>query len=130
MFRTAILRTSTAVSRVAARPAARSTLVTAAAPRAAILPKIQSLVAIRMYSAGGALSKEQVEGRIMSLLQGFDKVSYNSHHASSVEGTENIARCLSYVKRKSYDCRCHLMSVAMSNRTLNAVDIQQRKSQD
>ncbi|KAK0382674.1 hypothetical protein NLU13_6685 [Sarocladium strictum] len=75
MFRTAVLRTSAAASRVALRPAARRTLITAAAPRAAVLPKIQSLVAVRMYSAGGALSKEQVEGRILSLLQGFDKVN-------------------------------------------------------
>lgn len=27
-----------------------------------------------MYSAGGSLNKEEVEGRIFSLLQGFDKV--------------------------------------------------------
>ncbi|KAH8175166.1 phosphopantetheine attachment site domain-containing protein [Sarocladium implicatum] len=76
MFRTAVLRTSAAASRVALRPAARRTLITSvAAPRTAAVPKIQSLVAVRMYSAGGALSKDQVEGRIMSLLQGFDKVN-------------------------------------------------------
>lgn len=32
---------------------------------------------MRMYSAGGGLHKEEVEGRIMSLLQGFDKVGLN-----------------------------------------------------
>jgi hypothetical protein len=50
----------------------------AVAPRAAAVavPKIQSFQAVRFYSAGGALNKDEVEGRIISLLQGFDKVSY------------------------------------------------------
>jgi NADH dehydrogenase (ubiquinone) 1 alpha/beta subcomplex 1 len=75
MFRTAVLRS---VARVAARPAA-VTRFAVAAPRAAtavVVPKIQSFQGVRFYSAGGALNKEEVEGRIMSLLQGFDKVSF------------------------------------------------------
>ena len=77
MFRTAVLRSAV---RAAARPAVRST--TFAAPRvavrspAAVVPQVQKWMAVRMYSAGGSLKKEEVEGRIMSLLQGFDKVSF------------------------------------------------------
>lgn len=49
-----------------------------AAPRAAVAApvRVQSLMGVRMYSAGGSLNKEEVEGRIISLLQGFDKVSW------------------------------------------------------
>ncbi|KAM0427932.1 hypothetical protein ACHAPT_007392 [Fusarium lateritium] len=73
MFRTAVLRS---VARVAARPAAVTRFAVVAAPRAAVVvPKIQSFQGVRFYSAGGALNKEEVEGRIMSLLQGFDKVN-------------------------------------------------------
>lgn len=76
MFRSAILRSSASAVRAAVRPATsnvvrRTTLL--AAPRVAV-PRVQSLVAVRMYSAGAGLKKEEVEGRIMSLLQGFDKV--------------------------------------------------------
>lgn len=87
MFRTAVLRS---VARVAARPAAvtRFAAVAAAAPRAAtaavVVPKIQSFQGVRFYSAGGALNKEEVEGRIMSLLQGFDKVSFFEYLLGSV----------------------------------------------
>lgn len=77
MFRTAVLRTASA-ARAAIRPAASLAVRRAIAPRAAavsVMPKIQSFQSVRMYSAGGALNKEEVEGRIISLLQGFDKVS-------------------------------------------------------
>lgn len=73
MFRTAILRVATA-SRAVARPAVamrQASLLRAAPP---FVPRLRGLVALRMYSAGGGLDKEAVEGRIMSLLQGFDKV--------------------------------------------------------
>ncbi|KAG6065411.1 Acyl carrier protein, mitochondrial [Claviceps aff. humidiphila group G2b] len=70
MFRTALLRSA---ARAATRPVMRSL----AAPRYAVpvMPKIPQLLAIRMYSDEGGLKKEEVEGRIMSLLQGFDKVN-------------------------------------------------------
>ncbi|KAL7926984.1 acyl carrier protein [Trichoderma austrokoningii] len=77
MFRTAILRTSASAVRAAvARPAAVRRTALMAAPRAVAAPfRVQSLVGVRMYSAGGSLNKEEVEGRILSLLQGFDKVN-------------------------------------------------------
>ncbi|KAG6025422.1 Acyl carrier protein, mitochondrial [Claviceps sp. Clav32 group G5] len=70
MFRTALLRSA---ARAATRPVMRSL----AAPRHAVpvMPKLPQLLAIRMYSDEGGLKKEEVEGRIMSLLQGFDKVN-------------------------------------------------------
>ncbi|KPM37252.1 hypothetical protein AK830_g9332 [Neonectria ditissima] len=75
MFRSAVLRSASAAARAALRPAAVAQRTAFAAAPRAVLPKIQSFQAVRMYSAGGSLNKEEVEGRIMSLLQGFDKVN-------------------------------------------------------
>jgi NADH dehydrogenase (ubiquinone) 1 alpha/beta subcomplex 1, acyl-carrier protein len=77
MFRTALLRTAPrAASMVAVRPAAaRNFIAVAARPVRVMAPRAASYQAVRMYSAGGGLNKEEVEGRIMKLLSGFDKVS-------------------------------------------------------
>ncbi|KAM5341840.1 hypothetical protein ACJ41O_014871 [Fusarium nematophilum] len=84
MFRTAVLRSASQAARAVARPAMRRSAVLAA-PRvsAVAVPKIQSFQGVRFYSAGGALNKEEVEGRIISLLQGFDKVSFEVSGLSS-----------------------------------------------
>lgn len=76
MFRSALLRTAPALRSVAARPAASSArFISVAAYRPVVMaPSRSSILAVRYYSAGGSLNKEEVEGRIMSLLQGFDKV--------------------------------------------------------
>ncbi|TRX90592.1 hypothetical protein FHL15_008565 [Xylaria flabelliformis] len=75
MFRTALLRTAISASRAVARPiATRSAL---AFPRvAAVAPtsRIAAIPAVRMYSAASGLKREEVEGRIMGILTGFDKV--------------------------------------------------------
>ncbi|CAI6092530.1 hypothetical protein V2G26_005628 [Clonostachys chloroleuca] len=75
MFRTALLRSAPRAAS-AVRPA-RRTLANIAKPirSVAMAPRVQSFQAVRMYSAGGSLNKEEVEGRIFSLLQGFDKVN-------------------------------------------------------
>lgn len=96
MFRTAILRTSASAVRAAARPAAIRRTALMAAPRAVAAPvRVQSLMGLRMYSAGGSLNKEEVEGRILSLLQGFDKVGrclllpvIFQHHMEAKLGTK------------------------------------------
>ncbi|KAI1485920.1 acyl carrier protein [Biscogniauxia mediterranea] len=81
MFRTALLRTvGAAASRATsatARPAVARRVVSAAIPSARFAPAAaaQRLGAVRMYSAASGLKKEEVEGRIMSLLSGFDKVN-------------------------------------------------------
>ncbi|CAI4211696.1 unnamed protein product [Parascedosporium putredinis] len=77
MFRSALLRTAPALRSVAARPAASSArFISVAAYRPVVMaPSRSSILAVRYYSAGGSLNKEEVEGRIMSLLQGFDKVN-------------------------------------------------------
>ncbi len=83
MFRTALIRTAAQASRVAATAAARpavlrTVIAPATAARAAIAPaapRWATLQTVRMYSAGGSLNKEEVEGRIIGILQGFDKVS-------------------------------------------------------
>ncbi|KAH6609126.1 acyl carrier [Trichoderma cornu-damae] len=94
MFRTAILRTSASAFRAAvARPAVIRRTALMAAPRAAAAAapvRVQSLVGVRMYSAGGGLNKEEVEGRIMSLLQGFDKVN----DAANIKSTAHFANDL------------------------------------
>ncbi|KAH0530242.1 hypothetical protein TsFJ059_004892 [Trichoderma semiorbis] len=92
MFRTAVLRTSASAVRAVARPVAiRRTAALAAAPRAVAAPfRVQSLMGVRMYSAGGGLHKEEVEGRIMSLLQGFDKVN----DATNIKPTAHFANDL------------------------------------
>ncbi|KAM3514107.1 hypothetical protein MY11210_002208 [Beauveria gryllotalpidicola] len=91
MFRTAAIRS---VTRAAFAPAVRRTaLVASAAPRMAApmtLRAAQSFVPVRMYSAGGGLKKEDVEGRIMSLLQGFDKVN----DASNIKPAAHFANDL------------------------------------
>lgn len=74
MFRTTVMRS---VARAAFAPAVRRTTLVAVPRISAAAPvalRAQSFVPVRMYSAGGGLKKEEVEGRIMSLLQGFDKV--------------------------------------------------------
>ncbi|KAM0513185.1 hypothetical protein ACHAPE_008031 [Trichoderma viride] len=91
MFRTAILRTSALAVRAVARPAAIRTTALMAAPRAVAAPvRVQSLMGVRMYSAGGSLNKEEVEGRILSLLQGFDKVN----DATNIKPTAHFANDL------------------------------------
>jgi hypothetical protein len=83
MFRTAVLRSALA-ARTALRPAT-STIKTSLAARsrtalapfgaAVAAPRAPGFSAVRFYSAGGdGLVQAEVEGRIMSLLQGFDKV--------------------------------------------------------
>ncbi|KAI1188599.1 acyl carrier protein-like protein [Nemania serpens] len=77
MFRTAILRSGLAASRVVARPVATRSAF--AIPRAAtsVTPasRIAAVSAVRMYSAAGGLKKEEVESRIIGILNGFDKVN-------------------------------------------------------
>ncbi|RFU77984.1 acyl carrier [Trichoderma arundinaceum] len=93
MFRTAVLRTSASAVRAAvARPAVIRRTALMAAPRAAAAApvRVQSLMGVRMYSAGGSLNKEEVEGRIMSLLQGFDKVN----DAANIKSTAHFANDL------------------------------------
>ncbi|KAI1371614.1 acyl carrier protein [Hypoxylon crocopeplum] len=74
MFRTALIRAAVSVSRVAARPVARRAVMPARAVFAPA-PRLATVQTVRMYSAGGSLQKEEVEGRIMSILQSFDKVN-------------------------------------------------------
>lgn len=73
MFRTAFLRSA---ARAASRPAVRSFVAPRVRARTTpMLPKLPKVLGARMYSAASGLKKEEVEGRIMSLLQGFDKVN-------------------------------------------------------
>ncbi|KAK5993071.1 Acyl carrier protein [Cladobotryum mycophilum] len=75
MFRTTALRSAVRAAAVVRPAVQRSMLV--AAPRAAapLAPRVQSLVGVRFYGASAGLQKEEVEGRIINLLQGFDKVN-------------------------------------------------------
>lgn len=77
MFRTAMIRSAAAAaSRAVARPAAfRATASPFAAKVAAPAPKFAALQTVRMYSAASGLNQQEVEGRIIGILNGFDKVS-------------------------------------------------------
>ena len=93
MFRTAILRSSLA-ARSAIRPATTNTARRlAVAPRSAtavFAPRAAAWSGVRCYSAAGGLNKEEVEGRIKTLLQGFDKVRYPTscvHPSSASEAS-------------------------------------------
>lgn len=83
MFRTSLLRTaSTVAARRAVVPAARTFVSRPAAAAAlrvnakTVAPVAWKVGSVRAYSAAGGLSKEDVEGRIVGLLAGFDKVSF------------------------------------------------------
>lgn len=90
MFRTAVLRS---VARASFAPAVRrSALVAAPRVAAPVAVRAQSFVPVRMYSAGGGLKKEEVEGRIMSLLQGFDKVRHGCVFSPSSYGWDRQHR--------------------------------------
>lgn len=88
MFRTSLVRTAatvaarrTAARTFASRPAAAASTalrvhaVAATTRTAGLVAGGGRVGGVRMYSAAGGLSKEDVEGRIVSLLAGFDKVS-------------------------------------------------------
>ena len=45
---------------------------------APVAPRFAAVKAVRMYSAAAGLKQDEVEGRIMGLLTGFDKVSHPS----------------------------------------------------
>lgn len=61
------------MSMAASRPSL-SLAAAAAAKKPAAWAGVGKMVAVRGYASGGGLSKPDVEGRIMSLLAGFDKV--------------------------------------------------------
>lgn len=95
MFRTAVLRsaasaaarrsaattTSRSFSSVVSRPTLASRAV-AAAP----VSRVAGWTAVRCYAAGSGLTKDDVEGRITSLLAGFDKVRFSGFALGFVEG--------------------------------------------
>ncbi|CAK7236864.1 mitochondrial acyl carrier protein [Sporothrix curviconia] len=99
MFRSSVARAAATVAPRAAVAAVgraavqRSALVSAQpAVRLATTPfKAAFAVApVRFYSAAAGLNKEEVEGRIISLLQGFDKVN----DASNIKATSHFANDL------------------------------------
>ncbi|KAI1424321.1 acyl carrier protein-like protein [Xylaria sp. FL1777] len=91
MFRTAILRSALAASRVARPVAARSAFVIPRVAAPVPMSRISVVSAVRMYSAGGALNKEEVEGRIMGILKGFDKVNDPSNISPTAHFSNDLA---------------------------------------
>ncbi|KAI1088036.1 acyl carrier protein [Rostrohypoxylon terebratum] len=89
MFRAGLIRTAVAASRAAARPAVRRVIMPARAV-VAPAPRLVAFQAVRMYSAGGGLSKVEVEGRIINILTSFDKVN----DPSNITGTSHFANDL------------------------------------
>lgn len=94
MFRASVARAAAvaapraavaAVGRVAVQRAALSTPFRLASPFKAV-----AVAPVRFYSAAAGLNKEEVEGRIISLLQGFDKVN----DASNIKASSHFANDL------------------------------------
>ncbi|KAL8674916.1 MAG: hypothetical protein Q9168_000720 [Polycauliona sp. 1 TL-2023] len=77
MIRTAFLNNVRSVSRIALRPQSLSsrTLTPCLATQPAIHTPSKLPQSARWYSAPAGLAKPEVEGRIMDLLKGFDKVT-------------------------------------------------------
>ncbi|EDN97374.1 hypothetical protein SS1G_11899 [Sclerotinia sclerotiorum 1980 UF-70] len=98
MFRTALLRTArSAASKAVHRPTA---IVRPIAP-SSFITKSQfapsAFQAARCYSAAAGLEKKEVEGRILSLLNNFDKVSFRPNEGmifDSVEATAHFSNDL------------------------------------
>ncbi|KAI1458620.1 acyl carrier protein [Annulohypoxylon moriforme] len=74
MFRAGLIRTAVMASRAVARPVARRAIIPAKAA-VAPAPRLAAFQTVRMYSAGGGLKREEVEGRIGHILESFDKVN-------------------------------------------------------
>ncbi|KAI1742808.1 acyl carrier protein-like protein [Xylaria scruposa] len=92
MFRTAVLRSAISASRAVARPVA--TRAAFAFPRAAAVApasRIVAVPAVRMYSAASGLKREEVEGRIMGILNGFDKVNDPSNIKPTAHFSNDLA---------------------------------------
>ncbi|TGJ84821.1 hypothetical protein E0Z10_g3943 [Xylaria hypoxylon] len=104
MFRSAILRSAVAASRVARPVAARSARSAFIIPRAAApTSRIAAIPAVRMYSAASGLKKEEVESRIMGILTGFDKVNDPSNEFSieipdkDADGIHSVNQAVDYI---------------------------------
>lgn len=79
MFRTAILRSAAAATRVVVRPVPQIASRVAIAPvmrTTSFAPKTVVWQGVRCYAAGGSLDKEEVYERIRQLLAAFDKVRW------------------------------------------------------
>ncbi|KAK4225301.1 acyl carrier protein-like protein [Podospora fimiseda] len=81
MFRTAILRSASAVAVRSVVPRAATRITAAATPAAlrfnkVVVPKVAgNWVSVRGYASAGGLDRTEVYERIKQLLQGFDKVN-------------------------------------------------------
>lgn len=103
MFRTAILRSSAAVSRTAMRPVAVRKLAIATPRVSSFVPKAIAWQGVRCYSSAGSLEKAEVYSRIKQLLQGFDKVRLNMFESDTrvIGGMHSGAFCSMY---RSQNC--------------------------
>ncbi|CAK7240808.1 MAG: mitochondrial acyl carrier protein [Sporothrix thermara] len=100
MFRSSVARAAASVVPRAAAAAVgraalqRSARVATAQPAlrltATSTSAFKAVAPVRFYSAAAGLNKEEVEGRIISLLQGFDKVN----DASNIKPTSHFANDL------------------------------------
>ncbi|KAI2634432.1 acyl carrier protein-like protein [Xylaria nigripes] len=93
MFRTAILRSAVAASRVVARPLTTRSAFTIPRGTAAtpfLVQRNATIPAVRMYSAAVGLKREEVEDRIMGILRDFDKVNDPSNITTSAQFANNL----------------------------------------
>ncbi|EMR69142.1 Acyl carrier protein, mitochondrial [Eutypa lata] len=92
MFRTALIRTAAQASRVARPAVFRVPAARGVAPATAVSPSVAPRwAAVRMYSAAASGDKKsEVEGRILSILQGFDKVKDPSNVTPNSHFTNDL----------------------------------------
>ncbi|CAK7274564.1 mitochondrial acyl carrier protein [Sporothrix epigloea] len=96
MLRSSIARATAAVApgavAAAGRVVVQRSALVSAQPALRLAPAFQTLsvAPVRLYSAAAGLNKEEVESRIVSLLQGFDKVN----DASNIKATSHFANDL------------------------------------
>lgn len=93
MFRSAVARAAPRVAAAAARrtivSVPRVNIAAKSFAQKAFAPKTVSVSAVRYYSAAAGLEREEVESRILSLLQGLDKVD-----AAQLKATSHFANDL------------------------------------
>jgi NADH dehydrogenase (ubiquinone) 1 alpha/beta subcomplex 1 len=66
------------------------------------LPHRQALLTFRAYSAGGGLSKEAIQSRIIDLLKGFEKVDHEKVRRLSLRVGWHSARLLQLTPTASF----------------------------
>ncbi|KAF3908035.1 hypothetical protein ABW21_db0202229 [Orbilia brochopaga] len=115
MFRTAFRQSSRLFAASSLRVAARTPMAagvrafpaTTIAPAVSIAPRV--FAGVRCYSSGGPPPRADIEGRIMDLLKGFDKITSKSHFSNDLGldslDTVEVVMAIEEVRKPSWTHR-------------------------